>query len=157
MRPFDHTNAARRPCGAAESLTLMTQVSREIAAALGPEQVMLCDRGVPDVLAHHFEVQARKGGNRVRLLDRFLNSWLGTYDLILFSRVDESVPIVRDGLRAEDAAYRRTLDGHAAGVLSGRKGVHELPFGEFQRLDYAREIVTRCLSSSRCTSSSLST
>jgi nicotinamide riboside kinase len=136
---------------------LTTQVSREIAAALGPEQVMLCDRGVPDVLAHHFEVLALNGGGRVRLLDRFLDSWLGTYDLILFSRVDESVPIVRDGLRAEDAGYRTMLDDFAARVLSGRKRVHELPFGKSQRLDYAREVVIRCLSSSWSTPSSLST
>lgn len=142
---------------AASLWLLTTQISREIAAALGPEQVLVCDRGVPDVLAHSLEVQGRDGAGKFKLLDRFLDSWLETYDLILFSRVDEAVPILPDGLRAEDAAYRTMLDGYAARVLSGRERVRELPFGEARRLDYAREMVTRSLSSSRSASSSPST
>jgi len=136
---------------------LTTQVAREIAAALGPEQVLLCDRGVPDVLAHHLEVRDRDGASTVALLDRFLDSWLETYDVILFSRVDESIPIVSDGLRVGDPTYRRMLDDYASKILSGRKGVHELPFGECPRLHYAREIVARSLTSSRSCSSNLST
>jgi nicotinamide riboside kinase len=131
---------------------LTTQISREIAASLGQEAVMLCDRGVPDVLAHHLEVQARNDDGKIRLLAPFLDNWLETYDLIFFSRLDEEIPIVPDGLRIEDAAYRTMLDGFAAEILSGRKQVYELPFGEAQRLDYARETVTRFLSSSRPTS-----
>lgn len=128
---------------------LTTQIAREIGTALGPEQVMLCDRGVPDVLAHHFEVRARYGDGRVGLPGQFLDSWLGTYDLILFSRVDEAVPILPDGLRTGDAAYRTMLDSYAARVLSGRERVYELPFGESRRLDYAQALVTHSLSSLR--------
>jgi nicotinamide riboside kinase len=136
---------------------LTTQISREIAAAFGMEQVLLCDRGVPDVLAHHLVVRERDGEGRVALLDRFLDIWLETYDLILLSRVDESVPIMSDGLRDGDAAYRTMLDDYAARVLAGRKGVHELPFEGAQRLDYAREMIARSLASSRSGASNSST
>lgn len=123
---------------------LLTQISREIAAAVGPEQVMLCDRGVPDVLAHYEEVRGRSLEGRLPLLDPFLASWLQTYDVILFSRVDNSVPIEADGLRSEDPAFRAQLDEYAAMVLSTASKVHELPFGS-SRFDYALEAVTRSL------------
>jgi nicotinamide riboside kinase len=125
---------------------LATQIAREIEAALGAEMVMLCDRGVPDVLAHQFDLGSSGKAGWGDLLNPFLDSWLSTYDLILFSRVDERIPIASDGLRVEDSAYRTWLDQLADRVLFGRANVEELPSESTQRLGYAREAIVRSLS-----------
>ncbi len=123
---------------------ITTQVAREIEASLGKEDVMLCDRGLPDVLAHDLDVKGT-GGDWVRPLQPFLDLWLPTYDLLLFARVDERVPVAGDGLRVEDPVYRSRLDRCAESVLAGRPGVLELPHGASERLSYARDAVMRSL------------
>ena len=102
---------------------------------------MLCDRGVPDILAHHLKVEAKARGSRVSLLRLFLQEWLGSYDLLLFSRIEPSLPIVPDGLRVEDPAYRIELDESAAKVLEGLERVIELPGGRTERAVYAFDAV----------------
>jgi nicotinamide riboside kinase len=135
---------------------LTTQVSREIQAGLGPEAVILCDRGVPDVLAHHLDLADKQEG-LVAALNPFLSSWLLTYDLILYSRVDEGVPILPDGVRTVDAAYRSRLAACAEKVVAHIEGVQVLPFGDLERLTYAREAVLRSLERPEGPSSSVST
>lgn len=125
---------------------LATQIAHEIEAAFGPEMVMLCDRGVPDVLAHHLDLASSDKAGWADLLKPFLDSWLSTYDLILFSRIDERIPIASDGLRTEDSAYRTRLDQLAHRVLFGLANVEELPSESTQRLRYAREAIVRSLS-----------
>jgi hypothetical protein len=125
---------------------LSTQIAREIEAGLGPEMVMLCDRGVPDVLAHHLDLETSNGTSWADLMKPFLGRWMTTYDLILFSRVDERIPIGSDGLRTEDAAYRTRLDRCAQRVLSALPNTEELPSQPAQRLCYAREAIVRSLS-----------
>lgn len=133
---------------------LATQVSREIASQSSDVDLLICDRGIPDVLAHHEEVRARSSAGRVELLQPFLREWLKTYDLILFSRVDQAIPIEADDLRNEDPDYRTLLDGYAARVLTGVPNVFELPIGAAERLTYAREAATRWLSRSSLASRS---
>jgi len=43
------------------------QISREIAAGFRESDVLLCDRGVPDILAHHQDVEEGRRGGRVAL------------------------------------------------------------------------------------------
>lgn len=126
---------------------IATQVAREVEAAQGPEEVMLCDRGVPDVLAHDLDLAA--SGGWVAPLRPFLDRWLSSYDLLLFARIDERIPIAADGLRVEDPAYRTRLDRCAAAVLDGRQGVSELPLGSAERLAYAIEAIERSLDAVR--------
>lgn len=125
---------------------LTTQIAHEVEAAFGPEMVMLCDRGVPDVLAHYLDLGSSNKAEWADLLKPFLDSWLSTYDLILFSRIDETIPIASDGLRTEDSAYRTRLDQLADRVLFGLANVDELPSDSAQRLRYAREAIVRSLS-----------
>lgn len=127
---------------------IATQISREIEAGQGSEDVMLCDRGVPDVLAHDLDLNLDlANGERswIPLLNPLLKQWMLTYDLLLLARVDEQTPIATDGVRVEDAAYRTRLDHCAVSVLAGTLGVEELPLGGPERVAYALAAVERAL------------
>ena len=125
-----------------------SQVAAEIAAMSGSPDVILCDRGIPDILAHHLDVLTRRSEERVELLRPFLLQWLDTYDLLLLSRVNEAVPIEADGLRNTSPAYRTLLDGYAAMVTQGLGAAAELPFGEPARIEMSFHAVLRLLISS---------
>ena len=124
---------------------LTTQISREIEASQGHEDVLLCDRGVPDIFAHLLD---HTGSGDARWLEPtvpFVRKWITTYDVVLFSRIDETAPIAPDGLRAEDAAYRTALDQRAAEALSLRTDTIELANSFRERLAQAREAIIRSL------------
>ena len=124
---------------------LTTQLVKEIESEIHGHDVTICDRGIPDILAHDLETE-EDGSEWVGPLDPFLSKWLSTYDLILLSRVDETVPIIPDDLRTPDPEYRTRLDGLAAQVLDGRKQVFTLPSQSPDRLAYAFDAVVRSLS-----------
>ena len=120
-----------------------SQIAGEIEAVAEAPDIVLCDRGIPDILAHQQDVASRRPAGSVALLRPFLDHWLSTYVLFLFSRVDETVPIERDGLRDPDPNYRTLLDGFAAGVLKGLSDVVTLPFDESERLNVALQAISR--------------
>ena len=124
-----------------------SQVAAEIEASARGVDVVLCDRGVPDILAHHLEVLSRRAEQRVELLRPFLDRWMATYDLMLFSRVDETIPIEADGLRSTEATYRTLLDGFAEVIVGRLPTTLTLPFGESARLATSRQAVMRRLAS----------
>jgi hypothetical protein len=90
-----------------------TQIAREAAAALSTADVVLCDRGIPDILAHHQDVTERDGETILASMQGFLENWLETYDILLYSTVDYSKPIEPDGLRLVDETFREKLAGYA--------------------------------------------
>ncbi|WP_257541853.1 ATP-binding protein [Sphingobium sp. CFD-1] len=128
---------------------LTTQVAREIEAQAGPELVMLCDRGVPDILAHHRDNRPAAHGRWLEAMGAFPKKWIATYDVVLFSRIDDNKSIAADGLRSEDPAYRKRLDGHAAEILAHRAGIVTLAHDFSERLRQAREAIALALSRSR--------
>ncbi|HEV2567912.1 ATP-binding protein [Sphingomonas sp.] len=134
--------------GAASLWLIGTQISREIERSAAVPDILICDRGVPDVLAHDLEAYRSGRGSGLELLKPFLAEWTRTYDLLLLSRVDRGIPVEPDGLRVEDPEYRDLLDGLAAEVLLGVAGVLELPPGPEDRLVYAREAILARLSKS---------
>jgi predicted ATPase len=95
-----------------------TQVSRELQAAAASPDIVLCDRGVPDILAHQEDLRATGRGGLLETMRQFLERWCGTYSVVLASRVDPSIPPEEDGLRFADAAYRARLAHRAETVLS---------------------------------------
>ena len=138
----------------ATSLWLITtQVSREIEASSGPQSVMLCDRGVPDVLAHDEERSLGTKMTWLTHLREFSERWIETYDVILFSHVDKSILIEPDGLRSCDEAYRDRLDQCAAEVVAHRPGVVNLAHDPQRRLRQARDAINASLARPRNSSS----
>ncbi len=95
-----------------------TQVLRELESAVASPDVVLCDRGIPDLLAHQEDLNASGRGGLVETMRPFLERWCCSYDLVLATRVDPSVPPEADGLRLADPAYRARLSECAEAVLA---------------------------------------
>lgn len=125
---------------------LSTQIAREIEAAQRQCDIILCDRGIPDIRAHFQDVATRAKSHFVSRMAPFLDAWMAQYDLILLSRVDPTCPVEADGLRVADPLYRASLDVYAAEGLQGYDNVQELPYGFEKRVDYALDAIRRCLS-----------
>lgn len=128
---------------------LTTQVSREIEASSQMAQIVLCDRGVPDILAHDGERDSSLNTPLADEIRPFSEKWIDTYDVILLSRVDQSIPIEPDGLRSRDHAYRTRLDGRATDVLGRRPDTVTLAHSPLERLRQAREAISVSLAASR--------
>lgn len=94
-----------------------TQVARELDAAAAVPDVVLCDRGVPDILAHLEELGMHGGDAAPWSMRPFLEDWCRTYGAVLLSGVDDTLPPVADGLRHADPAYRTRLAECAEAVL----------------------------------------
>ena len=103
---------------------LTTQVAAEIEASEKPVDVVLCDRGVPDVFAHILDIAARAGGGRFSAsIAPFAKAWLPTYDLILATRVDRGRAPEPDGIRDPDPEYRDVMAGWSERTLRGARSV----------------------------------
>lgn len=86
-----------------------TQITREISAMSDKVDVVLCDRGIPDILAHHLDADLSFQQKRVDLIIPFLEDWLMSYDCVLRSTLNNSIEIVPDGLRSLEPEYRQKL------------------------------------------------
>jgi len=101
------------------TLWLLTrQISNELEISRDGPEVLLCDRGIPDILAHLEEARSRgAAGTRPDLLRPFLIEWCKTYKLVLVSKIDVDIPPAADRLRLADAAFRSEMEALAHTVL----------------------------------------
>lgn len=95
-----------------------TQVSRELSATAMAPNIILCDRGVPDILAHQEELRESGKGALFESMRPFLEQWSKTYDTVLATLVDSNISPIADGLRLADAEYRAKLLEHSKAVLA---------------------------------------
>lgn len=121
---------------------LTSQISREIEAAASNPDVLLCDRGIPDILAHLEEVCRRGDSQIIASVRQFVNAWCSSYDLVLVSRIDHDVAIVPDGLRVADESYRRLMEEFSDTILSSLKMGLALPNSIDERVSYAVELIS---------------
>lgn len=111
----------------ASSLWLATtQISRELAATARSPDVVVCDRGMPDILAHMLDGGAMSGSS-IEAFTAALHHWCGTYDVLLGSTIDPAILPQPDGVRDLDPAYRERLAHAARQILSPIAGVEWLP------------------------------
>jgi hypothetical protein len=102
------------------TLWLLTkQVSNELEISRNRPDVVLCDRGVPDILAHLEEAKTR-GVISIRLdsLKPFLFEWCKSYDLVFVSRIDIEIPTAADSLRVPDDSFRAQMEAFSDAVLA---------------------------------------
>ena len=96
---------------------LMTQIAEEIRSA-GRHQIVVCDRSVLDNYAYLVHACGRQPP-----LERFLDHWLTTYDLLV------KVPIVgappADGVRDTDERFVRAIDALVDRLLEEKAMAHE--------------------------------
>src|SRR6185436_12835436 len=86
------------------------QLQREVECSTDKKALIICDRGIPDILSHHYWTVRHVNAPQVKEFCAFAIKWIETYDKIFLSRIDPGVLIESDGLRVEDETYRRELD-----------------------------------------------
>lgn len=119
-----------------------TQISRELHSMKTANDIVICDRGVPDILAHNSNADSCNGGILNTILP-FLMEWTMTYDIIFLSDVNKAIPIAPDGLRILDEEYRNRMGICACLALEGRSDIIELPHDEGERLKRITSVVSR--------------
>jgi hypothetical protein len=102
------------------TLWLLTkQISNELEISLQRPDVLLCDRGIPDIVAHLEEARTRSAaGVRPDLLKPFLIDWCKTYELVFVSKIDSRIPTVRDRIRVPDHEFRAEMEAFSDSVLA---------------------------------------
>jgi hypothetical protein len=112
--------ALNRAQGEEGTLWLLTkQVSNELEMSLQQPDLLLCDRGIPDIMAHLEEARTRgAAGVRPDLLRSFLIEWCRTYKLVFVSKIDPHIPTIRDPVRVLDLRFRAEMEAFSDTVLA---------------------------------------
>lgn len=123
---------------------LHQQVAAELRAEAGNADWIVCDRGVPDILAHWTEIGLRSG-SQSELMERlkaYLTVWAQSYSDVFQSFIDERIPLIADGLREPDPAYRVLMERLVVEELQ-KLGVSSisLPFGIEDRRAFVRSVL----------------
>lgn len=134
-----------RAQGREATIWLLTrQISLELEGAIQEPDILLCDRGIPDIIAHYMEVVQRLGPvSEIERLLPFFSDWSKNYEVILISEIDHRIPPKADRIREENPEFRSQMEefSKCALLLMGLSG-SRLPFGSAPRLAYALEEVT---------------
>lgn len=103
---------------------IMAEAIRLEAAASLRAEVILVDRPVPDALGYLIAALRSTGRSidsiRMERLERICAAWVGEYDLLFVTELDETIPIGPG--RDDDLAFRAAA-GRAVTEVIGRLGV----------------------------------
>jgi thymidylate kinase len=120
----------------AQTWILTTQVAEEIRSA-SQHQVVVCDRSVLDNYAYLV-----LACGRLRPVERFVDYWMKTYDLLFKVPVSEGAAVSADGVRDTDEFFMRAIDRMVDDLLAEKGIAHErLPAG--RRDDWIRIVGAR--------------
>ncbi|NOT00438.1 MAG: AAA family ATPase [Phycisphaerales bacterium] len=100
------------------------------AATIGTPDVVVCDRGLPDIISHTF-VLREDNPNWAAAIDLLVEmsvSWCRTYTAVWWARAAPCLPIEADGVRLADKDFQRTPESSLKLAL-GMLGIahQELP------------------------------
>lgn len=107
----------RRTSLDSQTWILMTQVAEEIRSA-STHDVVVCDRSVLDNYAY-----LQLGCGRNRPIERFVDHWMKTYDLLF--KVPVAARAAEDGVRDTDEFFIRSIDQLVDTLLDEKKIAHE--------------------------------
>lgn len=128
------------------TLWLLTrQISNELEFSINCPDVLLCDRGIPDILAHLEEARTRgAAGVYPGLLKPFLIEWCRTYKLVFVSKIDSRLPTVRDAIRIPDQEFRAQMEAFSNAVLAEfTPQARTLALSSCKRLAESLELIER--------------
>ena len=120
-------------------------LGRESEAAFKSNDIILCDRGIPDILSHALEMLEAVGSTMIGY-DTFVEScksWLEHYDKIVrcFPGKEQ---IKDDGVRIKDEKYRRRLGRRMDEIFqAASKEVIDLPQETEDRVQTVMAIIRR--------------
>jgi predicted ATPase len=95
------------------SLWLMTeQMRREIEMTIEKPSIIICDRGIPDILSHALTIPIRseQDFSTLKTMKTIMSSWAPTYDRVYWAKIDHEYNIIRDELRISDDVYQLQLE-----------------------------------------------
>jgi predicted ATPase len=124
---------------------LHQQMADEVLATLHQPDVLLCDRGIPDILAHWLDVRANRPESiQMDAFISYARTWAKTYDQIFLSSIDQTIPPEPDALRIIDAAYRTRMQVRAREAMALLDVVAELlPPTLDERITFIKERLNR--------------
>jgi predicted ATPase len=91
---------------------LHQQVAEELRAEAAGADWIVCDRGVPDILAHWTDICLRNpiGSKLMEGLYTYMALWSLSYTYVFLSLADGNIPLEPDGLREVDPEYRCRIE-----------------------------------------------
>lgn len=72
--------------------------------------VLICDRGVPDIWSHNLALVEEGAEVKTPDIEALVKDWSQSYDFVIQSTCNHDIAIPWDGIRLTDPAYRRRLE-----------------------------------------------
>lgn len=138
--------ALNRAQGEEGTLWLLTkQVTNELEMSVQQPDLLLCDRGIPDIVAHLEETRTRgAAGVRPDLLRPFLIEWCRTYKLVFVSKIDSRILTLRDPHRVLDHGFRAEMEAFSDTVLAEfTPQARSLSLSPDERISESLELIER--------------
>ena len=121
---------------------LGAQIERERTVVSNyAHQYVVCDRGVPDILAHNLDAAQRGNGLHDETVIQSSIAWCDTYDIVLLSLIDSAQAVEEDGLRIQDPVYRQRMQGFALQAVKHCKKPIILPGGFEDRVRLSKHAI----------------
>jgi hypothetical protein len=87
------------------------QIRSEVEASVGTHRLLVCDRGLPDIVSHSIGLELDERNRQLNdVLIAIARTWSKTYDLVFWATVDPDRPIEDDGARVVDKQYQLLLE-----------------------------------------------
>lgn len=97
-----------------------SQIAKELDATIEGVDLVVVDRGIPDIISHYIEAteRLRRRSDSVDLLHEYMIDWTRTYDVVITTPVNQAITIPDDGVRLIDPTYRDKMDQYNSLALS---------------------------------------
>ena len=127
---------------------LAEQIRSEVEAVVNEPRLVICDRGVPDIISHTIvlDLQDPQEQELARDMVAIGKSWSRTYDLVLWSLLDEDRSIESDEIRKPNKDYQRELEAAIAQAFTLLDlAPMKLPRSLDARLAYAASMIHKMI------------
>jgi predicted ATPase len=88
------------------------QIRAEVEALISSAGVLICDRGIPDIVSHTTSLTTEEPQAPLDVITALGSGWAKTYDLVFWAKLDPTLPIEADELRLPDKNYQAFLEAH---------------------------------------------
>jgi nicotinamide riboside kinase len=93
-------------------------IQRESELLAASPAYLICDRGIPDIVSHSYDLEEVQAGLLgLSDLEDLMKKWMQSYDLVFRATFDARISVATDNLRVADDDYRRRLDGQLSRAL----------------------------------------
>lgn len=94
------------------------QIRAEVEASIGGIDILVCDRGVPDILSHTTVIRNEEPQVPLSTIIAISKAWCSTYDLVFWVKSHPLLPVEPDDIRVPDKDYQALMEQHIAAAFS---------------------------------------